>query len=321
MFNWIIPNSWNEVPTEDLEFIARLTMERELIAMQDERLGEVYYKLLILLRLSGLEGMEKSWTGLKPQYTFHTPSFWPWRREKVTVDAQRLMYLVREHLRWVDEPYNRLRSPYPTLKIKRRNFCGPSDRMTSLTYMQYQTAQNILTAYWQHQDTLRFLMEREESSQEAVMNQVRVLDELKGQFLATLFCPATPTREYKGEKKVRTMLPNDFDPRQVNQFAPLFRGKDGDRIFPVMLQFFLSVQKYYSTLYPDLFVKRKDDGEKNTKRPDFLMLEVETMAAVMKYQGFRDYQTIYDSEAVHILKVLDNMAKEAKELKRIHSKK
>lgn len=321
MFKWIIPKSWNEVPTDDLEFISRLTMERELIAMRDESLGDIYYKLLILLRLSGLEGLSKSWDGLKPQYTFHTHNFWPWKREKITIDASKLVFLIREHLGWVDDPYNRLRSPYPTLQIKRRKFCGPSDRMTSLTYMQYQTAQNIITAYWHHQDTLRYLMEHDESSRDAVMLQAQTLDQLQADFLATLFNPAKITREYHGCKKVRTILPNDFDPRQVHQFSPLFKGKIANRIFPVMLQFFLSVQKYYSALYPDLFVKRKDGEDSDKRRPDFLMLEVETMAAIMKYQGFRDYQTIYDSEAVHILKVLDNMAKEAKELKRIHNHK
>lgn len=315
-FNWLIPRSWNEVPTADLEVISKLTLEREIIATADERLADANFKTKVLMQCAGLvaDGMTDEEDGTTT-YHFRTREFWPWKRQYVSATADQVRAMCQSYLGWLDEPYGRLRAPYDIVKIKGRRFKGPSNKMTSLTYMQYQTAQNYLTRYWQVQDMLRHLMENG-GSREAVKNQVEQLEDIASRFLATLFNPTHYDTEYRGDKKVRTILPNDFDPRQVDQFAPLFRSKHGERMLPVVMQFFLSVMRYFAQIYPDLFVTREDASG---KRPDMLMLEVESMSAIMKYQGFRDYQTIYDSEAVHILKVLDNMAKESKELKRIQS--
>lgn len=40
----------------------------------------------------------------------------------------------------------------------------------------------------------------------------------------------------------------------------------------------------------------------------------------MKYQGFSDYDAVYDSEAVRILGIMNAMAKEAKEIEKMNQK-
>lgn len=341
-FNWRVPKSWNELPTDMLERITPLTLEYNLMLASGDRLAEPQYKLKVLLLTCGLE--DKCMTefdGDRDWYYFRVMcqrenrctlrlvngvKQWLGRRlwsiEKdpwnlyVKVPVEVLSYLTNEHMKWVDDPYTRLKAPYEFILVDGEKYKGPSDKMTSVTYQQYQTAQNLVTRYWQIQENLRWLLENN-GSQEAVLQNGNALDQVRKTFLACLFCPGCIVTEVtKNGQKIEVRRETwEYDPIQLEN-ADKFDRATCDRVFPVMLQFFFSVQQYYSKIFPDLFVKREDNGTQQ-QRPDFMLQEVETMSAIMKYQGFADYQAIYDSNTVHILKVLDNMAHEAKEMKKL----
>lgn len=339
-FNWRIPKSWNEIPTSDLEALTPLTLEYNLGIAGGERLAELTYKIKALLLLCGLDedfsseyadgndwyimrvkddGGCKIWLKVKEWFgrTFYSMAGDPYN-VYVRVPSEVIAYLAKEHMSWIDEPYTRLKSPYPTLNVGKKEYRGPSDKMTSVTYQQYQTAQNLVTRYWQIQESLRYLLENN-GSEESIMQQGNGLDQVRQMFLACMFSPGQIVKEItKGGQKIEVHRETfEYDPAQLEHYADF--ASICDKVFPVMLQFYFSVQQYYSQIFPDLFVKREDNDTKQ-QRPDFMLQEVETMTAIMKYQGFADYQTIYDSNTVHILKVLDNMAHEAKEMKKLSAK-
>ena len=87
-------------------------------------------------------------------------------------------------------------------------------------------------------------------------------------------------------------------------------------MFPVMVQYFQSVQESYARMYPELFTP---NGKKNG-RQNPIKIEVEMINNIMKYQGFSDYDAVYDSEAVRILGIMNAMAKEAKEIEKMNQK-
>ena len=348
-FNWRIPRSWNEVPTEQLEAISKLTLDYNLMLANGDRLAEPQFKLKILLLVSGLDDfMLTKFDGTIDWYYFRvsskelddglgmlkrmTAKTMRWFGRKfysidgdrwnhyVKVPSEVIHHLTSEHLKWVDDPYQRLVAPYEFLNVGEKKYKGPTDKMTSVTYQQYTTAQNLVTRYWQIQENLKWLLENN-GNEESVINQGKALDNIRKMFLACLFCPGNITKEITRDgKKIEVhRMTWDYDPIQLEGYKD-FDTETCDRVFPVMLQFYFSVQQYFSNIFPDLFVKREDSTKEKNNKPDFMMQEMETMSAVMKYQGFADYQTIYDSNAVHILKVLDNMAHEAKEMKKYTKK-
>ena len=347
-FNWRIPRSWNEVPTEQLEAISKLTLDYNLMIANNDRLAEPQFKLKALLLVSGLEDvvLTEYNAGTDWYYFPVSPSVldegkgrcariksralrWLGRKlctlegdrynHYVKVPAEVIHHLTSEHLKWLDDPYQRLKAPYDFIEVGGKKMQGPSDKMTSVTYQQYTTAQNLVTRYWQIQENLRWLLENNKS-EESIVQQGKSLDQVRKMFLACLFCPGSITKEIvRDGKKIEVHRETyDYDPIQLEGWEQ-FDTALCDRVFPVMLQFYFSVQQYFSNIFPDLFVKR-DDNDVKQQRPDFMLQEVETMAAIMKYQNFSDFQHIYDSNAVHILKVLDNMAHEAKEMKKYTSK-
>lgn len=349
-FNWRIPRNWNELPTEMLEAITPLTLEYNLGLAGGDRLAEPQYKLKVLLLVCGIEDKcDTEFDGVRDWYIFRVKEdddatcngaglhirrlarsvkSWVGRRiwsiendrwnRYVKVPMEVIAHLTGEHMKWLDDPYKRLNAPYEFLTVGGIKYKGPTSKMTSMTYQQYQTAQNLVTRYWQIQESLRWLLEHN-GSEEAVLQQGKALDKVRQMFLACMFCPGQIVTEVtKNGQKVEVRRETwEYDPIQLEN-ADKFDRATCDRVFPVMLQFYFSVQQYYSQIFPDLFVKR-DDGDTKQKRPDFMLQEVETMTAIMKYQGFADYQAIYDSNTVHILKVLDNMAHEAKEMKKLNS--
>lgn len=312
-----MPKSWNELPTKQLELITQLGVERDILCQKIGELADSRYRLKTLQILLGLRKKIEMYTadnGLE-YLIFQRKSLCPWS-EKIPIAIGQLLTML-EQIKWIDNPLTRTKAPYGFVRIMGQKFKCPTNKMTSVTYQQYTMAQNIVTAYWQTQENIFYLMSHK-SGKKAILFQTKKLQKLRGMFLACLFNPGRVEKEIEksGRRYKSTHRTWEFDSSQIERNWKKFRFSQR-RLFPVMLQFFLSTQQYFSSIFPDLFVTR-ESGE--TKLPDFVLQEVETMTAIMKYQGFKDYQTIYDSNAVHVLKVLDNMAKDAKEIKRQQTK-
>ena len=71
---------------------------------------------------------------------------------------------------------------------------------------------------------------------------------------------------------------------------------------------------YYPSVFPLLFGSNSNSDPHHTA----LTGEVDTINAVMKYQGYTDPQQVYDANLPIILGVLNNMTKEAKEIEKVN---
>lgn len=313
-----LPSSWNELPTRDLERVMQLGIERDIMSGHLGHLAERQFKVKACLTMMGLRLKGKvRFLDNKEYFVFRKRSWWPWSK-KVYLAVNDIHYSIDKRLQWLDSAFTRTRAPYDIIRSLGKRFKGPTTRMTSVTYQQYTMAQALLTTYWTIQDNIKWLLENRPESKKSIRLQMRNLQKTRCRFIACLFCPSAIETEISREGRKRRVRHRtwEFDPIQIENWWRFWFSSA--KLFPVVLQFFLSVQQYFASVFPDLFVpadKTKD------KRPDYLLQEIETMTAIMKYQGFSDYQTIYDSNTVHILKVLDNMVKESKELKRISAKK
>lgn len=312
-----MPKSWNELPTKQLELIMQFGIERDILSQRIGKLADYHYRLKVLQILLGLRKKVEMYTADNGQdyMIFQRKSWWPWS-EKVPISMGQMLTII-DKIKWIDNPMTRIKAPYDFVHAMGRKFKCPTSKMTSVTYQQYTMAQNLVTAYWQTQENIFYLLEKK-AKKKAIVFQTKKLQKLRCMFLACLFNPGRIEKEVeKGGRKYKSSHRSwEFDDIQIERNWKRFRFAQ-KKLFPVMLQFFLSTQQYFSSIFPDLFVTRETG---KTKLPDFLLQEVETMTAIMKYQGFKDYQTIYDSNAVHVLKVLDNMAKDAKEIKKQQAK-
>lgn len=337
--NLIVPRSWNECSTQQLEGLSGLAIRRDMASQlgQPDDMTDRDYKLHAFLLLAGLkpechtefqDGEPVYWFPLR-RSTWFKRTFC--RKIEVPIRPWQMKQFIDRHLTWLDDPYTRLRAPYESVMVntcrlrlfglplwpfsKRRLHCL-DDRMTSCTYRQYIDMENCLRQYWATQKLAKRLSDDERTSPGAIRQQLHNLQTLRRVFMAIVLSPATHVVEEKrgGQVIKCAKVTYTFDEAQVDENRQLFTDRQVARIFPVLLQFYLSVQKHFATLYPDLYVHRDNEGP--DKVPDFLRLEIESMSTIMKYQGFADYRAIYDSDAVHILRVLDNMAREVKERKR-----
>ena len=338
--NLIVPRSWNECSTEQLEQLSELAIRRDMARQlgETEDMSEREYKLHAFLLLAGLKPeCHTEWDEGEAVYWFPLRRSTWWKRMfgkklEVPIRPWQMSQFIDKHLGWLDDPYNRLKAPYdivevPTCRVRVLGFPlwpfgklklqGLSDRMMNVTYRQYIDMENTLRQYWIVQKLASKLVDDENASKEAIKNQLNNLDTLRRLFMAIVLSPSRHVVEeqHNGMTVKCDKITFAFDESQVDENRELFTPRQVARMFPVLLQFYLSVQKHFATLYPQLYVHRDNEGP--DKVPDFMRLEIESMSTIMKYQGFADYRAIYDSDAVHILRVLDNMALEAKERRRI----
>lgn len=87
-------------------------------------------------------------------------------------------------------------------------------------------------------------------------------------------------------------------------------------LFSICFQAYQTAVLHYEKVYPLLF---SGDGKSDALRTA-LTGEVDTLNAIMKYQGYSDQQQVYDANLPIILGVLSNMTKEAKEIEKMNSK-
>ena len=308
-----LPKSWSEISSRNLEEIRLLLGKKRMRAsvIGDAKAESLYYLDCFLL-LSGLKIKRKFFKDKDGEYVYmfrrkgirHFLEKIPMRANVVRWWMRQLLFLGKEHTM-----YN---PPYGVVKLRGRKFKCPGTVMADITYHQYMRAQNLLISYWS-------IVEKIDGCTDAQMVR-KLAKECKGiqcSFLATLFNQETTIlTENGGEIKLRKSR-KDFkyidmqDERNAHFFHPVSL-----RMFPVMLQFFQSCQSYFAILFPDLFTS---SGSGNQER-NVLKIELETVNSVMRHQGFRDYDTIYNSQAVRILDVLNQMSKEAKEIRNMQQR-
>lgn len=316
-----LPDNWNRLSSRELEEVNRLMRMRDAeLAFRDEQAADRRFKLrcfLFFLRLKVLKSAVKDAEG-EWCFLFRRRGI---RRimEKIPMRAWQVSQWIDAKLGFLDNPYGRLVSPYTYVRFRfgTVRMKAPEDLMGNVTFHQYLTAQNLLSACWETAEVLRQLSSKG-GSRRAVREQRERLESLQCRFLAALFNRAVKeTGEIREGRYVRSRRRTvwAYSDGQAERNAKWFRRASG-RMFPVMAQYFQSVQEYYAGIYPDLYTGKKS-GKKTYSQ---LKVEVEMVNSVMKWQGLSDYDAVYDAEAVRILGVMNAMSHEAKEIEKMNQR-
>ena len=274
-------------------------------------------------------------------YLTGLPALHKWRMEdgvlrvrfkgyEVTVTVEELEAWAFGSLAWMDEPYTLTALPAEFVGVGRTRYRLPQANLLSFTWQQYNNVQRIMVALWSMETRLEQLLrtvlpadEREAARVvEEIGAQVHGIEGdiigLRAQFLAhTLLPPAFALTETK-DRTTR------LHPHRVYQYDVATAKRHAERLckapqwlFAIVYQVVQSSLGFYSKQFPDLF---KSSGSGHKRRNE-LTAEVGTINAVMKYNGYRDQQDVYDSNAVFVFEILNTMTKEAEEVKKISKKK
>ena len=294
-----LPKSWSHLSTEELEEVNRLMRcKQQAQQTTDPCIADRRFKLQCFLYLTGMKLLKRTVVDDKDEIVYllrrkgisHLLEYIPMRSWQIS-------QWIDSGLSFLDNPQKRTMSPYQFVWVREKKFKAPADLLTDLTYQQYSSAQTLLSGYWNTIKLIDTLIEQN-ALRVAIREQLKKIYEYQCKFLAALFTPWYIEKETVKEGKTikvhhRVWI---YDQSQIKENAWRFR-KVSSRMFPVMLQFFQSVQLYFSYIFPDLFTTDKGAGSK-----DMLTIEVEMVNAVMKYQGFKDYKEVYESDSVRCYK-------------------
>ena len=313
------PHSWEELSAGQIEAIHRMkkqTMERAFRSDDPEKVVS-QFKLRVFLLLAGLKVRKRAIPKDDGTYIYILRrKGWKHLFERIPLESWQIAQWIKDLLPFLDEPGGLLSCPYTTFKIHGTTFKAPDPQLTSVSFEQYNHAQQYLIAYW---DTYRLIeeMKNDGSSVKAIKRQYHEMEMYKAQFLATLFTPAvhqTVQTDENGTYKVNRIA-YPYHASQGETHWKKFYGKKWEWVFEVMVQFVQSCLEEYRNKFPDLFTTHSADGDK-----DFIVLEADKMNAIKKYGNFTSYQSIYDSNAFFIFGQLANMCQEAKAIEEMNRK-
>lgn len=303
------PSSWDELNDEQLRFIFQL---------QQKGVGIIEYKLKIFLHLMGLKILNRAEKKEDGSFTYHfrrkgiLPCI---RREVLNMEAWEVDYWIKTYLSFLDEPGHLMSLPFDYWKRWRKRFKAPGTLMLDVTYEQYSNAQNYLTAYTQQLQLAESMLNNGSHPKAVKRIQQQALDSRAG-FLSHLFI--APQWQLTDSDTRSTRLNVHRAYRYSNQLAErhkcYFKAAP-DYLFWVAVRFFQGCLEHFKKELPDLF----KEGDKVDDRTVWMM-EVDTINAVQKYQGYNKQQEVYDSEAVFVFGILNNMIQEAKEVEKMNSK-
>lgn len=312
-----LPKSWNHLSTRELEQV-NLLMRRKQQQMNttDPDIADRHFKLKCFLLLTGLKFIKRTAMDDKDEVIYLLR-----RRgikhcmEKIPMRSWQVNQWIDSCLSFLDNPQKRTVAPYTTIRLYGKKFKGPAGLMTNLTYHQYSRAQMQLSSYWETLKLIETLIDKNASGS-AIKAQMKNLKMYQCRFLSTLFNESYIEKQIQKEGKVikvnrRVWV---YDELQTEKNEWRFK-KVSAKMFPVMLQFFQSVQTHFSFIFPDLFT----EGE-STPKTNILHMEAHTVNALMKYQGFKDTETVYQTDSFRILEILDTMSKDAKQIEEMNRK-
>lgn len=313
------PDSWEQLTAEQIEAVHRLKHEayKQALRSDDPEKTVNQFKLRVFLLLAGLKVRKRAIP--KEDGTFIyllRRKGWKHIFEEIPMESWQIAQWIKALLPFLDEPNGLLSCPYTTFKVHGTTYKAPDPQLTSVTFEQYNHAQQFLIAYW---DTFRLIeeMKNNGSSVKAIKHQYKELEQYKAQFLATLFTPAvhqTLQTDENGTYRVNRIA-YPYHSSQSETHWKHFSGKRWRWTFEVMVQYLQSCLEEYRNKFPDLFTSHSGaDGK------DFIVLEADKMNAIKKYGNFGSYQSIYDSNAFFIFGQLSNMCQEAKAIEEMNRK-
>lgn len=313
------PHSWDELTGKQLETIHRLKDEARRQAENGRNPEKAVneYKLRVFLYLAGLKVRKRAIP--KEDGTFiYIVRRKGWRNlfEEIPMESWQIAQWIQDLLPFLDEAGGRLEAPYEYLRVGTRKFKAPDSQLTSVTFEQYNHAQQYLMAYWDTRNAAEE-MKNQGGSRKAIKHLYKEADQYKAMFLATLIVPPVRQTQHVDENGTyrvsRTAYVYHASYAEKNWRK--FTGRRWHYVFEVMLQFVQSCLEEYRNKFPDLFTTH-NGGEDH----DFIVLEANKMNAIKKYGEFKNYQDIYNSNTFFIFGVLSNMCQEAKQIEEMNRK-
>lgn len=179
-------------------------------------------------------------------------------------------------------------------------FALPQVAMNNLTWHQYRALQAIVPLIFQ-----------EGTSDDDALS-------MQAQFLAYSMTPEAATGSDADPFAPRHRFKYDAD--RAEQTVAFWREQlaQGSPLFHICFQVYqTAMQNYYPSVYPLLF---GGSSSKSDPLHTALSGEVDTINAVMKYQGYTDPQQVYDANLPIVFGTLNTMTKEAKEIEKMNQK-
>ena len=313
------PHSWDELTGKQMEHIHKLkhqAIERASKSTDPEK-DVHHYQLLVFLYLAGLKIRKRAYK--KEDGTFiYIVRRKGWRHlfEEIPMESWQVAQWITDLLGFLDEPNTRLEAPYEYFRIGTQKWKAPDTQLTSLTFEQYNHAQQYLMAYWDTRQAAEE-MKKDGGTRKAVKHLYREAEQYRAMFLATLIVPPVHQTEHVDENgayrvdRTAYIYHSSYGEKNWKRF----RGSRWQWVFEVMQQFLQSCLEEYRNKFPDLFTTHKGGEDQ-----DFIVLEANKMNAIKKYGEFKNYQDIYNSNTFFIFGVLSNMCQEAKQIEEMNRK-
>jgi len=190
--------------------------------------------------------------------------------------------------------------PQETVTIDGITFALPQVAMNNLTWHQYRALQAIVPMIFQ-----------EGTSDDDKLS-------MQAQFLAYAMTPEAVSSSAADPFAPRHRFKYDAD--RAEQTVAFWREQlaQGSPLFHICFQVYqTAMQNYYPSVYPLLF---GGSSSKSDPLHTALSGEVDTINAVMKYQGYNDPQQVYDANLPIVFGTLNTMTKEAKEIEKMNQK-
>ena len=313
------PHSWDELSGKQLEVIHRLKDEarRRAEHSKDPEKAVNEFKLKVFLHLAGLKVRKRAIP--KEDGTFvYILRRKGWRHlfEEIPMESWQIAQWIQDLLPFLDETTGSTEAPYSFFRIGGQQWKAPDSQLTSVTFEQYNHAQQYLIAYWDTRQAAEE-MKNQGGSRKSVKHLYQESDQYKAMFLATLIVPPVRQTEHVDEngtyKVDRTAY--IYHASYAEQHWKKFTGKRWRWVFEVMVQFLQSCLDEYKNKFPDLFTTHGGGNDQ-----DFIVMEADKMNALKKYGIFSTYQDIYNSNVFFIFGELANMCKEAKAIDEMNRK-
>ena len=313
------PQSWDELTGKQLEHIhhlKHLAIKKTTSSSDPEKVVHEY-KLLVFLYLANLKVRKRAYK--KDDGTFIyilRRKGWKHLFEEIPMENWQVAGWIKDLLGYLDEPNGRLEAPYEFFRIGGKKWKAPDSQLTSVTFEQYNHAQQYLIAYW---DTLQAVeeMKKNGGTRKAIKHLYKESEQYRAMFLATLIIPPVRQTEHVDENGTYRVSRTAYvyHSSYADKNWRHFKGNRWTYVFEVMQQFLQSCLEEYRNKFPDLFTTHKGGEDQ-----DFIVLEANKMNAIKKYGEFKNYQDIYNSNTFFIFGVLSNMCQEAKAIEEMNRK-
>lgn len=277
--NITLPKNWNQLTTEQLEWLQSLYAQR--IA------NETTFLSLAFLGLAGIIVEKRPRKTEEPVYTCH---FEKDRKKRFVLHPYEVV-CFSQSLKWLLKECTLTRSPYPSLDIDGCKYKGPATKLSDFSWKQYKMASDLYTLY------VNSLRRQKENR------------ELLFRFIATLFTPRRMLFDEGTQKKEPAFV---YSPGQSENWKVFMDNLKVGQI-EIIQSFWNGCCLYLASSYPYLFKpagKQKKPGSKE----DMLKMEGSTMSVVMDRLKLSE-QDVNSSSVFTILQILDTMQMECEKQK------